>query len=485
MKVLIIGGVAGGASTGARLRRLDENAEIIIFERGTDVSFANCGIPYFCGDVIKDRDRLVVQSPESLKELLNLDVRINSEVLSIDRTNKKITVLDIKNNKKYEENYDKLVLSQGAYPFKPKIEGIENEKIFTVRNLDDMDKIKNFAKSGAKSVGIVGAGFIGVEVAENLSHLGLETTIIEASNQILAPIDLEMAYQVQNHLIDKGVDLLLNDGVKKFTEEDKKIKIILNSGADLKVDFVVFCIGVKPEINLAKDCNLQIGETGGIFVNENLQTSDLDIYALGDAIEVIDLVSKKPVLIPLAGPANKQGRIVAENIVGIDSKYRYTQGTSILKVFDMIVGSTGNNEKFLKRNNIPYQKSFSWGFSHADYYPAAFPLILKILFSPNDGKILGAQAVGMDGVDKRIDVIATAIKFGKTIFDLKDLELCYAPPFGSAKDPVNIAGMVAENILTKKLNPIFVDEIEEWQNDSEKIILDVRTLPERHIGFIE
>ena len=483
MKILIVGGVAGGASTAARLRRLNEEAEIIIFERGNDISFANCGIPYFCGDVIKDREKLLVMTPEKLKELLNIDARVKSEVIKINRDKKTITIFDKNINSQYEESYDKLVLSPGAAPIKPPIEGIDDERILTIRNLDDADRVKKvLAENNPKTVSIIGAGYIGLEMAENFAHLGIETSIIELSNQVMAPVDYEIAAQVQNHLRDNGVTLFLGDGVKSFNKSEKLI-INLNSAKQIEADFAILAIGVKPESKLAIEAGLGIGKTGGILVNKKLETSDPDIYALGDAIEVTDLVSQNPALIPLAGPANRQGRIVADNICGLNSEYKATQGTAILKLFDFEIGVTGNNEKTLKRNNTPYLKTFVHGASHAEYYPEAFPLMIKLLFSPDNGKILGAQAIGLDGVDKRIDVIATAIKFEKTVKDLIELELSYAPPFGSAKDPVNIAGMVAENILDGKLKEVYFDDIENLPENT--LIIDVRTELERSIGKIE
>lgn len=483
MKILIVGGVAGGASTAARLRRLDETAQIIIFERGNDISFANCGIPYYCGEVIKDRDNLLVMTPEKLKGLLNIEARVNSEVIKINRDRKTITVLDKKTNTEYEENYDKLVLSPGASPIKPPIEGINDERILTVRNLDDADRIKNLLKEkNPKSVAIIGGGYIGLEMAENFSHLGIDVSIIELSNQVMGPADYEIAAQIHNHLRDNGINLYLEDGVKSFRSSES-LSISLNSSKLIETDFAILAIGVKPESKLAVDAGLETGKTGGILVNSRLQTSDSDIYALGDAIEVIDLVSQTPALIPLAGPANKQGRIVADNICGLNSEYKATQSTAILKLFDLQIGMTGNSEKALKRNNIPYLKTYVHGTSHASYYPEAFPLMIKLLFSPDKGKILGAQAIGMEGIDKRIDVIATAIKFKKTVNDLIELELSYAPPFGSAKDPVNIAGMVAENMLSGKVKQVYFDEVEELSKDS--IVLDVRTELERSIGKIE
>lgn len=482
MKVLIIGGVAGGASTAARLRRLDENAEIIIFERGNDISFANCGIPYYCGDVIKERDNLLIMTPNKLKGLLNIESRVNSEVIKINREQKTITILDKKTNTQYSETYDKLVLSPGAAPIKPPIEGINDERIITVRNLDDADKIKTLlTEKSPKTVSIIGAGYIGLEMAEGFAQLGIEVSIIELSNQIIAPIDYDIAAQAHNHLRENGVNLFLSDGVKSF-ESAEKLIINLNSSKKIETDFAILAIGVKPESKLAIEAGLELGETGGILVNTHMQTSDEHIYALGDAVEVIDFVSKTPALIPLAGPANKQGRIVADNICGINSEYKQTQGTAILRLFDLTIGTTGNSEKALKRNNIPYLKTYVHGTSHASYYPEAFPLFIKMLFSPESGKILGAQIIGMDGVDKRTDVFATAIKFEKTTKDLIDLELSYAPPFGSAKDPVNIAGLMAENILTDKLKEIHPDEIETMENS---IIIDVRTEIERSGGHIE
>lgn len=483
MKILILGGVAGGASAAARLRRLDESAQIIIFERGNDVSFANCGIPYFCSDVIKDREKLLVMTPEKLKLLLNVEARVKSEVLKINRDRKTVTVLDREKNIEYEESYDKLILSPGASPVKPPIDGINDERILTVRNLDDADRIKTLlAEKNPKKVSVVGAGYIGLEMAENFTHVGIETSIIELSSQVMAPVDYEIAAQIHNHLREKGVNLFLNDGVKSFVGGEKLL-INLNSSKQVEADFAILAIGVKPESKLAVEAGLEIGQTGGISVNKKLQTSDGDIYAIGDAIEVEDLVSKNPSLIPLAGPANKQGRIVADNICGFNSEYKATQGTAILKLFDLAIATTGNSEKALKKSNIPYLKTYVHGDSHASYYPNAFPLMIKLLFSPEGGKILGAQAIGMEGVDKRIDVIATAIRFEKTVKDLIELELSYAPPFGSAKDPVNIAGMVAENILTDKIKMVYFDEVETLLNDS--LFIDVRSEIERSVGKID
>ncbi len=481
MKVVIIGGVAGGASTAARLRRLNENARIIIFERGKSISFANCAIPYYTGDVIKDREKLEILTPKMIKELLNVEARIDSEVLKIDKDAKTVRVLDRITGAEYEQSYDKLVLSPGASPVKPPIPGIDSKKIFTVRNLEDADLIKNAAQ-GAKRAAIIGAGYIGLEMAENLAHAGIEVSVIEMSDQVLNTIDYEMAAQVNNHLRSKGVNLLLQEEAVAF-DSPGNLKIKLKSNKELDVDFAVLAIGVRPENKLAADAGLEIGKSGGIKVNEYLQTSDEDIYAVGDAIEIKDLVSQNDCLIPLAGPANRQGRIAAENICGIKTKYEATQGTAILKVFDLTAASSGNSEKQLRKNKIPYLKSYSQGFSHAEYYPLPFPLIIKLLFSPDNGKILGAQVIGMEGADKRIDVLATAIKFEKTVKDLIGLELAYAPPYGSAKDPVNIAGMVAENILNGYSKPVYWNEVDELTGDS--VFLDVRTTEEQALGGFE
>jgi len=480
MKIVIVGGVAGGASTAARLRRLDENAEIIIFEKGKHISFANCGIPYYCGDVIKNREKLLLLTPAQLDAMFNIEARVEAEVIKINREKKTITVLDKKSDIEYEETYDKLVLSPGASPVRPNIPGINDERIFTVRNVPDADAIKSYIKRNkVKTALVVGGGFIGLEMVENLKHLGLKTSLVEGATQVLAPVDSEIAAQIHNHLRDKDVDLYIFDGVKSF-ETDKDLVVNLYSGKQIKTDLVILAIGVKPESKFAKEAGLKIGETGGIIINEYLQTSDENIWAVGDVIEVKDLITGQNALIPLAGPANKQGRIAAENICGMNSKYEATQGTSILKIFDITVATTGSNEKQLTKNNIPYLKSYTPAFSHAEYYPEAFPLMIKTLFSPENGKILGAQIIGLDGVDKRIDVIATAVKFEKTVADLAKLELSYAPPFGSAKDPVNLAGMIALNILEGKVKPVHWDNIEKLNDET--FILDVRAKGEQLSG---
>jgi NADPH-dependent 2,4-dienoyl-CoA reductase/sulfur reductase-like enzyme/peroxiredoxin family protein/TusA-related sulfurtransferase/rhodanese-related sulfurtransferase len=481
MKVLIVGGVAGGASVAARLRRLDENAEIIIFEKGKYISFANCGIPYYCGDVIKDREKLLLLTPAQLDAMFNIEARTEAEAIKINRDRKTITVLDRNSDVEYEESYDKLVLSPGAHPVKPPIPGINDERIFTVRNVPDADAIKNFiAKNRAKNAVVIGGGFIGLEMAENLKHAGLNVSLVEGSTQVLAPVDTEIAAQVHNHLRDKGVNLYLFDGVKAF-ETDRKLAVRLHSDTRIETDIVILAIGVRPESKFAKESGLEVGQTGGILVNEYLQTSDENIWAVGDVIEVKDFVTGQQALIPLAGPANRQGRIAAESICGLDSKYEATQGTAILKVFDLTVASTGSNEKQLSKNNIPYLKTYVSALSHAEYYPNPFPLTIKMLFSPESGKILGSQIIGLDGVDKRIDVIATALKFGGNVSDLAKLELSYAPPYGSAKDPVNLVGMNALNILEGKVKPVHWNDVEKFSNN-EHFLLDVRSKAEQITG---
>ncbi|MCP2240654.1 CoA-disulfide reductase [Thermoanaerobacterium thermosaccharolyticum] len=446
MKVVIVGGVAGGASAAARLRRLDENAEIILFEKGEYISYANCGLPYYIGEVIKEREKLIVQTPEAMSKRFNIDIRTLSEVTKIIPSEKTVIVHDIQNNKTYKETYDKLILSPGAEPIKPPMPGIDGKNIFTLRNIPDTYRIKDFVDyNKPKKAVVVGGGFIGLEVAENLKEVGLDVTVVELADHVMAPLDYEMASIAHQHLKDKGVKLILKDGVKEFQHKDNSTTVVLNSGKTIDTDMVVLGIGVRPDIKLAKDAGLAIGDRGGIKVNEYLQTSNPDIYAVGDAIEVKDYINGSNTLIPLAGPANKQGRIAADNICGRNSKYDGTQGTSVAKIFDLTVAATGNNETILKRVGIDYNKVIIHPNSHASYYPDALPMTIKLIFKKEDGKILGAQIVGFDGVDKRIDVIATAIRANMTVYDLEELELSYAPPYSSAKDPVNMAGFAASN----------------------------------------
>ncbi len=470
-KILIVGGVAGGASAAARLRRLDEEAEIILFERGKYISFANCGLPYYIGNVIKNRDDLLVQTPERFKARFNIDVRINSEVMGIDRKRKELNVKDLSSGTVYTEKYDKLILSPGAEPARPPIPGIKSPRIFTLRNIPDADAISKFIEEQKpKRAVVVGGGYIGLEMAENLRTRGLLVAIVEMLDQVMPTLDKEMANLLHEHLRDQSIALWLGDAVAGFRESDSKLFVALKSGMELRCDMAVLAIGVKPEVKLAKESGLDIGNTGGIKVNESLQTSDPDIFAIGDAIEVQNFVLKTPSLIPLAGPVNKQGRIVADNICGRDVKCKGTQGTAILKVFELTIGITGASEKDLKKANIDYEKSYVHPANHAGYYPGAQQMHIKTLFSKPEGKVLGVQIVGRDGADKRIDVFATAIRAGMSVFDLQELELAYAPPYGSGKDPVNMAGFVAANTLDGTVETIHWDELED-----DDFVIDVRT----------
>lgn len=449
MKVVIIGGGACGASCATRLRRLDESCEITILERTNEVSIANCGLPYYCSDVISEREKILVSNPERFKNMFNIDVRLNCEVIEINRAEKYVLT---KSEEKFY--YDKLVLAQGANPIKPPIDGINNQNIFTVRTLNDADKIKNYvSNNNVKTAVVVGGGFIGVEMAENLAHMGIETKLVELADQILAPVDYEIASFAQNEMRTNGVELILSDGVSRFSDNE----IELSSGKKISCDIVILSIGVKPEIALAQQAGLDVGR--GIKVSDLMQTSDDNIYAGGDSVEIKSFVTNQDVLIPLAGPANRQGRIIADNIFGINSTYKKTQGASVLKVFDYTVAAVGYNEKLLKMSNIPYWKALAFGNSHAGYYPDATSTLFKLLFDES-GKILGAQAVGQEGVEKRIDVISAIMRNGGGIQEVLDSELCYAPPYSSAKDPVNILGMCADNILRGFVKPAYYEDIE-------------------------
>ncbi len=482
-KVLIVGGVAGGASAAARLRRLDESVEIIMFERDEYISFANCGLPYYIGETIKEREKLIVQTPESMKSRFNIDVRINSEVIGLD-TAKKVATVKKKDNSIYEEPYDYVVLAPGAKAMKPPIEGINSQRILTLRNIPDTDQIKAYVDNEkTKSAVVIGGGFVGVEMAENLKHRGLEVTIVEAAPHVLAPFDTDIVGAVEKELTDRGVKLILNDGVKSFKELEDSVEINLNSGKALTADLVILAIGVIPDTGFLKNSGIQLGTKGHILVDEFLTTNAENVYAVGDAIEVVDFVNKQATTIPLAGPANKQARIAADNIAGLKTTYKGTQGTSILKVFGLTAASTGNNERTLNRLNIPYKTITIHPASHASYYPGGFMMTLKLIFN-EEGKILGAQGVGSDGVDKRIDVIATVIRLGGTVTDLTELELCYAPPYSSAKDPVNMAGYVAENVLTDRVSNLPVEQFMKYDRE-DKILLDVRTEKEYNGGHLE
>ena len=484
MNYLIIGGVAGGATVAARLRRMDEKANIILFERGKYVSYANCGLPYYIGDTINNREKLFVQTAKGFTDRFRIDIRTEQEVTAIRPDKKEVEIKNLSTGETYTETYDKLVLSPGAEPLRPGLEGIGSKKIFTLRNVPDTDTIKNYVNTeNPKRAIVVGGGFIGLEMAENLHDLGIQVDVVEMANQVMAPLDFSMAAIVHRQLTDKGVGLHLEDGVSRFEEKDGGVTVHLRSGKQIATDMVLLSIGVRPETKLAKDAGLAIGERGGIAVNDYMQTSDADIYALGDAVEVRHLVTGQPALIPLAGPANKQGRIVADNIVfGNKKKYPGSIGTSIAKVFDLTVAAAGANAKLLQQNNIPYISSYTHGASHAGYYPGAVPLSIKILFAPENGKLLGAQIVGFNGVDKRIEMLAQVIQRGGTVHDLAELEHAYAPPYSSAKDPVNMAGFVAENILNKKSRIIQWRELAELPADT--IRIDVRTHDEYKLGTI-
>ena len=483
-KIIIVGGVAGGATAAARLRRIDENAEIVLFERGEYISFANCGLPYYIGEVIEQREKLLVQTVEGMSQRFNLDIRNLTEVVAINRDQKIISAKNLTTGETYEEAYDKLILSPGASPLVPKFPGLdEADNVFTLRNIPDTDKIKDFVdiKKPSHTI-VVGGGFIGLEMAENLVERGVKVTIVEMANQVMAPIDIEMAAIVQQHLVEKGVELLLEDGVNSI--EDGGKALVLSSGKRLETEMIILSIGVRPENQLAVASGLAVGERGGIKVNEYLQTSDENIYAIGDAIEVVDYINENPAMIPLAGPANRQGRIVANNVVkGNKEKYPGTLGTSVAKIFDLTVAATGNNEKILQRLGKPYEVVHIHPACHAGYYPGGSQIALKVVFDRETGKIYGAQAVGASGADKRIDVIATAIKGNLKVQDLTELELAYAPPFSSAKDPVNYAGYVATNMIEEGIETVQWHEIDEIVANG-GLLIDVREPKERENGYI-
>lgn len=482
-RVLIVGGVAGGASAAARLRRLDENIEIVMFERGPYISFANCGLPYHIGNVIQDRDRLLVQKPENMKKRFNIDVRIHTEVVRIDRDQKQVQVRNLQTGKEDAESYDVLILSPGAEPVRPPIPGVDLDRVFTLRSIPDMDAIKQDVdqKQSTHAV-IIGGGYIGLEMAEALIDRKMKVSLVELAPQVMGTVDPEMAAPLHQELALNGVDLHVNTSVSGIQKEGSALTVNLSNGDLLKTDLVILAIGVRPETKLAAQAGLELGSRGGIKVNDHMQTSDPAVYAVGDAVEVTDFIGGFDTLIPLAGPANRQGRIAADNICGKPSTYHKTQGTAICKVFNLAVATTGMNEKNLKRSGAKYEKIYVHPANHAGYYPGATQMSLKLLFDPDTGKILGAQAVGAKGVDKRIDVIAVAMRAGLTVHELQDLELCYAPPYGSAKDPVNYAGFVASNVLNGDVAICHVPEMEN-PADNQKL-LDVRTPAEVQAGTI-
>ncbi|HHF3139126.1 FAD-dependent oxidoreductase [Vibrio sp. 779(2023)] len=503
-KIVIIGGVAGGASAAARARRLSEDAEIIMFERGPFVSFANCGLPYHIGGDIQERSKLLLQTPESFLARFNVDVRVMNEVVSINRQDKTVTVNNLLDGSEYQESYDFLLLSPGAGPVVPAIPGIDNPLTHSLRNIPDMDRIiKTIETNKVEHATVVGGGFIGLEMMEAFHQLGIKTTLVEMADQVMTPVDREMAGFAHAEIREKGIDLKLgvalesvkfvpNEHVASFDsgESEKhqhlegELELTLNNGERLTTDILIMAIGVRPETKLAKEAGLEIGALGGIYTNEYMQTSDPSIYAVGDAVEEKDFVTGEQTLVPLAGPANRQGRMAADNMLGRQETYQGTQGTAICKIFDLAVASTGKNEKHLKRENIAYEKVYVHTASHASYYPGAETVSFKMLFDPVTGKILGAQAVGKDGVDKRIDVMAVAQRAGMTVEQLQHLELTYAPPYGSAKDVINQAAFVANNIIKGDATAIHYDEMDSLTED--QLLLDVRNPGElESVGYLE
>ncbi len=485
MKTIIVGGVAGGASAAARLRRLDEKAEIILLERGEYISYANCGLPYYIGGEITEKDDLTLQTPQSFQSRFAVDVRVRHEAAAIDAARKVVRIRDHEKEEDYEESYDKLILSPGAEPVRPPLPGIEDKRIFTLRTIPDTYQIHEYIrKTQPKTAVVVGGGFIGLEMAENLTHAGIAVTIVEFADHVIGPIDYDMACEVHRYLRHEGIELLLGRAVKSFHPGESALAVELDNGGVLQTDMVLMSVGVRPDSALAKSAGIGTNPRGAILVDDYMRTSDENIYAVGDAVEVKHQVSAMPSYIPLAGPANKQGRIAADNICGIDSVYRGSQGSSILKLFDMTVASTGLNENSAKVAGIDYDKIQTYSASHATYYPGANNISIKTIFEKKTGRILGAQLVGFDGVDKRADVIAAAIRAGMTAYDLAELELCYAPPFSSAKDPVNMAGFAIENLITDKVRQFHWHDVEAVRKDENALLLDVRTEEEYAEGRI-
>ena len=479
MKVLIVGGVAGGATTATRLRRLDEKAQIIIFERGEHISFANCGLPYYIGDVIKEKKELLLQTPKSFKSRFNIDVRIKNEVLKIDRDKKQVLVRKVDSGEEYIETYDTLVLSPGAEPINP-FKLLKSEKIATLRNVNDSVKIKEYIqKNNPKNIVIIGGGYIGVEVAENIKHYGsINVTIVEKAPHVIASIDKDIASFVQNRLRENNINLILSNGVRQIKEENNIFNILLDDGK-IKADYIILSIGVIPETSIAKEAGITLNSRGSIIVDEHMRTNDKDIYALGDAVEIKNYITNMPDYIPLAGPANRQARIVANNICGLDSKYNGTMGSSILKLFDYTLATTGVSEEKCKMLDINYKKIIITPFCHATYYPGASEMIVKVIYCEKEKILLGVQVIGKEGVDKVSDILATAIRSKLNIYDLEDLELCYAPPFSSAKSVVNIVGNVIENEINGLVKNIFWEDVE---NTDTPYVLDARTKGEYESG---
>lgn len=486
MKVIIVGGVAGGASTAARLRRLDEHAEITIYERSGYMSYANCGLPYYIGGVITDKEELTLQTPESFYNRFRVNVKVNHEVIAVNPTEKNVTVKNLETGEEFEDSYDKLVLAPGAKSFKPKVPGVDIENIFTLRNVEDTFKVHDYIKkAGVKSAVVVGGGFAGLEIAENLRHLGLEVTLAEAAPQVLSLLDSDMAPQIHALLRENGIKLLLGSAIAAFEAENSKTVSVFENGERVSADLVILALGAAPDTTLAQNAGLKTGIRGSIVVNDRMETSVSDIYAVGDAVEVMHYITGAKALIPLAGPANKQGRIAADSIAGGDSHYKGTQGSSVLKLFDMTIAATGINERQACDACIDYEKVILSPASHASYYPGGKVMTMKVLFERKSERILGAQIVGLDGVDKRIDVIATAIRAGMKAPELAELELAYAPPYSSAKDPVNMAGFIIENLISGKVKQFYYEDVAALPQDGSAFLLDTRTPAEYARGHAE
>lgn len=486
MKIVIVGGVAGGATAAARLRRLDENAEIVVFERSGFVSYANCGLPYYIGGVIEKKEELTLQTPESFKRRFNVDMRVRHEVTKINPERKTVNVTNLVTGESFEESYDKLILSPGARPVRPDFPGIESDKIFTLRTVEDTYKIKDYINANKPSSAVVvGGGFIGIEAAENLNGLGVDVTLVEAMNQLMAPFDYDIAAFIHAEVRRKGVNLALGKKLQGFKPDGESLEVSIEGGLSIKADMVILAMGVSPDTAIAKDAGLKLGIKGSIVVNEHMQTSDPDIYAVGDAVQIKNFVTGKDALISLAGPANKQGRVAADNICGLDSSYNGGQGSSVIKIFSLTAASTGINERTAKSLGIECDKVILSPSSHAGYYPGGKVMTLKLVFEKDSYRILGAQIVGYDGVDKRIDVLATAIRAGMKAYELVELDLAYAPPYSSAKDPVNMAGFMVENIKNGIVKQWYYEDVDSLPRDGSVTLLDVRTLFEYARGHIE
>lgn len=486
MKVVIVGGVAGGATAAARLRRLDERAEIVVFEKSGFVSYANCGLPYFIGGVIQEEETLTLQTPANFKKRFNIDIKVRHEVLKVNKEEHTVTVSDLQTGEVFEESYDKLILSPGAKPTLPKLEGAKLKQVFTLRTVEDTLRIHNYIKeSKPKSVVLAGGGFISVELAENLCDLGMDVTIVQSQPQLMAPIDEEMATFIHAKMRSHGIKLVFGKYVDGIKEVEDGVEALMKDGQPIKADMVILAIGVTPDANLAKEAGLELGIRGSIVVNERMETSARDIYAVGDAVQVKHYITGEDALISLAGPANKQGRIAADNICGLNSAYKGSQGSSVLKIFDMTMATTGINERMAKSLGLEYDKIYLSPGDHAGYYPGAAIMTMKILFDKNNYQLLGAQIVGYEGVDKRVDVLATAMHMKMSALQLKDLDLAYAPPYSSAKDPVNMAGFMIENLSNGTLKQFFIEDIAKLPRDGSAILLDTRTVEEYENGHFE